>query len=755
MDYDTPESEKTPAPEPTSQDQEGAAPEPTGPVVLPQDVGNLVPLLLEQAEIDERVKKFIEIELPEQVCNDFSEDWEARDGWMKKRKERLKLYLGDIDKNPAPYDNVASMHQPILLERLLRVTFRIFGEIFKEREPLWKAIPSSQLSESRAQLITMADHWQFSKEITDFPSHVMRALIMYLRDGDAIVDSYYDPETGTNRHEALSPDEFVYPYTWKTSAVDMSDIPRKTKVLYKYKRDLEAMKAAGVLSQLDKACKANEGDFENGIDHVIRDVVDKYEGKDRRDVKRDAPYTLLEYRGWCRFPGHEEDLPVKATIEYKTKTLVSLYLRQYDDPIDRIRFDKQTAEFQQYAEAVQQYAEIAEKERMLLSHIQQPGVDPQESLAVAQQVQAQTPPPPVAPDWLTVGPDGAPNPPLPCKQRPIETASHAICIENPDGSHGIGLGTILMPFQEASNILLNQFVQSATLANSMTGFLHESVKLEPGVKDIAPNEILRVRGIPVESLQSAFFQIKPPPANQQLLEAVKIQVDSADGVSNAPDVLSGDKDGPETFRGQSTRIEQAVQQLSVIATNFLRLLANVAKNNGMLNFHNMPDEKIISVVDPATQQLFSGLKLTRDLYQDSYDIQFTADMKFSSQAAKVAAWDDVLGMLTKGLPPQVAGIVAKPELFAAVVRGCIKARGFYDLLQYVKSDQEIAMAMQAPPGMPPGGPPGPPGAPHPGPGGPPAPSVPTGRPNMAPGAQPPQTKQPHMVPIAAAPPQVR
>jgi hypothetical protein len=721
-----------------------------GPVVLPPEVGNLMPLLLDQSEIDDRVRKFISETLPDQVVNDFSEDWESRSGWMTKRKERLRLYLGDIDDNKGEFQNVVSMHQPILLERILRVAFRIYGELFKDREPLWKAMPSSQLSEARAQLITMADHWQFSKEMSDFPAQVMRAIIMYLRDGDAIVDSYYDPELGVNRHEALSPDEFVYPYTWKTSMVDMSDVPRKTKVLYKYRRDVEALEASGMFSQTDKILE-EEGTFDNGIDHVIRDVVDKYEGNDRGDVKSDAPFTFLEYRGWARFPGHDSDLPVRVTLEYKTKTIVSLMLRQYDDPIDRIRFDKQSKEFADYAEAMSSYAQIAEKERMLLERIKQPDVNPQESLAIAQQVQAQTPPAPVSPEWMKISPEGAPMPPLPCKQRPIETASHAVCIENPDGSHGIGIGTILMPFQKTANKALNQFAQSATLGNSMTGFLHESVKLDPGITSINPNEILRVRGIPVESMGNAFFQIKPPQANQQLLELVKIQTDAADGVSNAPDVLSGDKDGPETFRGQSTRIEQAVQQISVIAGNFIRLIAQVAKNNGMLNFQFMQDEKIVSVIDPATQQLFSNLKVTRDLYQDSYDIQFSADMKFESEAAKRASADDVLGMLTKGIPPELATTIFKPQMYAAAARNCLKARGQFEMIQYVKTDEEIDAKLNAPP---PGAPPGPP-MPGQKPSGPVPPSVPSGTTNAAPGAQGPNSHLPHMLPVEAAPAQVR
>ena len=143
--------------------------------------------------------------------------------------------------------------------------------------------------------------------------------------------------------------------------------------------------------------------------------------------------------------------------------------------------------------------------------------------------------------------------------------------------------------------------------------------------------------------------------------------------------------------------------------------------------------------------------MTRDLYQDSYDIQFSADMKFESEAAKRASADDVLGMLTKGIPPELATTIFKPQMYAAAARNCLKARGQFDMLQYVKTDEEIDAKLNAPP---PGAPPGPP-MPGQKPSGPVPPSVPSGTTNAAPGAQGPNSHLPHMLPVEAAPAQVR
>lgn len=710
---------------------------------LPDDVTNLVPYLLEKAATDEKVKKFIEKDLPEQVVKHFNEDWDASKGWREKRLERMKLFLGAIEPKSFPFQNCANMHVPILATRILRLASRVWAELFRPGQPVFQATASSKLGEDRADIITKHENWQFRKEIPAFQKHVMRALIEFFRDGDCIFDSRRDLDKNVNVHEHLSCDEFVYPYTRKTTAPDMSDVPRKTKILFPYKRDLLKAQKDGFYAQVDKVV-SEDGSHENDLEQIVKDAADRFEGKDRTEHVSDAPYYLLEYHGWATFPYQDEEMPIIAVVDGKKNVLLGLYSRYYDDPEDRGRFDQQTAEHQQYLEAIGRYQQAMQHEQMLLERIKQPDVPPEESLMVAQQVQAQRPQPPIAPQWLTGDMEG----PLPCKQKIVERFSHGTCIENPDGSHGLGLGMLLMPHQAAANILTNQFIDQGTRANTETGFMHENFKLDPGVKTINPGEIIRVRGVPPDQIDKAYYPLRPPPANQQLLTGVQMQEQAADGISSAPDVLSGQKEGDETFRGQATRVEQATKQLTVFASNFIMVLDQIAKNNALLNYQFLPDEKLQDVIDPATQKSMQ-IKVTRDLYKDGYDIVFSADLSFSSRAAKVAESDDALGMTTKGIPPQIASIIFPPTIYSAIARNCFKARGMFDLAGMVLSDEEIMAKVQAQ-SMPPGAPP--PGGP-PQPGKPPAPAIPTGQPTVVPGGHPPQNRIPPGVPTQAAPSQ--
>jgi hypothetical protein len=747
------DNEKTPGPEPIDpkaiddsdapQTENQAQPG----LALPDDVVNLLPFLLKSAKTNPELLKFVTEELPKKVINEFTEDWDSRSKFREKNKERVKLFLGDLNEKSEPFKHCANMHHPILLERILRLTFRTYAELFPPGRPFCKVIPSSNVSDERARVLTLASNWQFSKEISDFPKHAQRALIDFFLDGYCVFFSYRDLDTDTNRHDHLSVDEVVWPYTWKTSRVDMSDVPRITRILRMYKRDLRKMQARGFYAQVDEAIK-QAGSNDLDIDHVIKDLVDKFEGVDRTENLTGAPYTLLEYHGWVEIPGMDEEVPMRVVVEYKSKTVLGIYRREYDDPDDRVRFDQQNAEFTQWHKDAGQYMQAMALEQQLHQHLAHPGVNPTEATMVAHQLDAERPNPPPQPSWMEQDDKGEAQPPKKCKQLVINPFSIGVCIENPNGGP-LGIGTLLLPFQAAANIITNQFIDQGTLANSMSGFLHESVKLPPGMTSVSPNEVIRVRGISAEALQTSFLRITAPPPNPQLLNGVKMQLDAADGVSSAEGVLSGEKEGAETFRGQATRVEQATMQISVPAGNFVLVLSQIVRNNFLLDSQYMPDEKTMDVIDPMTNKM-TPIKVGRDMYKNNYAVSFTSDLSFSSRASKTAEADDVLGMLTKGVPPQLATMSLQAPIYAEAIKRCLMARGMNELVQYVKSDEEIMAAIQQQQAQVP--PPGASGAQQGANPQMPPPAVPTGQPNSAPGSTPPQFHRGQGVPTQAAQP---
>lgn len=674
---------------------------------LPEEVFNLVPFY----KGSDKGKKFM-AKLVDKVVHDVDDDWDSCEAWREKRKQRWKLMVGDLDEKEFPFEDCANVHVPIMLERCLRLVHRLYGEMFPDRDFLFQAIPTTSLSQERADAITQNDNFQLRKEIPDFFKQNRRALMEFIAHGDAVIWSYRDIPGERNRHEALNCEEIVWPYTFKTTAVDLSDLPRKTRIIQKYRHELRELEKSKAYANVDLLlAREKHPNLEDGKERTVRPVVDKFEGREQSHDDKNAPYELYEYHGRCQLLGQEDERPVVITVHAPTKTMLSLYIREQEDWKDRLRFEREQGEGQAFTALQQSHSEVMAKEQEVQMRLAQPDVPDDERQMLQQELGKGAPPPPEPPQWMTTGLQA----PMPARRVPIEYGSHGVAIENPDGSMGLGIGLLLEPFNAQANTAASQFTDSATLSNVCTMIMPDSVRMDPGDKELKPGMIHRVRGVSSEQLDKAFKVIQFPPANPQLLEVVRMATAAADGVSSAPDVLSGEPGkSNETYRGIATRVEQATKQLTVLAQNYLEMLNNVVRNNARLNSIFMKDDEFKAVVDPRTLESVN-IKVGRQLYTEDYDIAFTADTRFGGRAQKVSEADQLLGMVT-ALPPELASqMFPMSFVYEAVVR-VLKARNAHDMIRYLGPRPPTPSAQPGMPGMPPGAPPGPgmpPGAPPP------------------------------------------
>jgi hypothetical protein len=227
-------------------------------------------------------------------------------------------------------------------------------------------------------------------------------------------------------------------------------------------------------------------------------------------------------------------------------------------------------------------------------------------------------------------------------------------------------------------------------------------------------------------------------ANQQFLQLIEMLVRFGNTVSNTPEVLSGEsgKSG-ETAQGISARIEQATKMLSVPTGKYADFLTQILENNASLNAIFLEDAEFFSVNnhDPALgetgRQTFS---VGREMYDRPYDVEISADLKFTSTAQRISE-ADALVQMPNAVPEMAQNLAFKHSVIAK----SLEARNRYDLIALLGAPppppQMFGMPT-SPPAPPPGmGPP--PGAP-PGPGGPP----PQGGPPKSPGPpKPPANNQ--------------
>jgi hypothetical protein len=301
--------------------------------------------------------------------------------------------------------------------------------------------------------------------------------------------------------------------------------------------------------------------------------------------------------------------------------------------------------------------------------------------------------------------------------KPIRMFAHGVNIEPIQGVLGLGTGSIHAAQNRAANIALSQFIDQGTLGNFKNFLVKGDVRF-PEKFQIAPGKVHKVEG--ATDLSRDIIPLDFGQANPQLIQLVDMLIKYGNTVSNTPEVLSGEsgKSG-ETAQGLSARIEQATKMLSVPTGKYADFLSQVLENNAALNAIFLEDVEFFSVNnhDPALGQMGrQQFQVARDMYDRPYDVEISADLKFTSTQQRISE-ADALVQLPQAVP-ELAGNFAYKH---SVISKSFEARNRYDLIALLGAPPQPPTQFGLPtsPPMPPPGM-APPGAP-PGPGGPPPP----------------------------------
>lgn len=688
-------------------------------------------------------RKFL-ADVAKQACDDTNQGWDDSEQYRQKRKRIISLYVGHLKNKTFPFPGCANVHMPLTLERTQRVVANTFTEIFGDRELVYGVRPTESADDDVAELLTVHGNWRLRNEMPDFMTSMEEALTEFFLCGSVIVFSYRDQALGKNEHEVLTPEEVVVPYVFKAKALDMHDVPWKTRILRKYKHEVQAMSDSGEWSavQVAKIVKVAPpaNDF---MTTVVRDLGEQMEGNRQPSEgsnTRNAPYVFYEYHGRYRMPGETTDRPICVTVSADHKTVVKLYIREKPDWRDQMRAERQTAELQQFQDdtanfpQAQAMFEQASADYAMVA--QQPQMDPMTGQPLPPPPPPEAPVPPAPPSWAQ--PDEATGgylPPDPPKRVPIEMFTHIRYAYNPAGMLGLGMGHILQPFNESVDEALNRFYDQATANNCPAILSTQDLGLGQS-SALVPNQIKVLKNVS-EDINKVVKEFRPGPANPQLLDYVREAVQWADSAVAAPGILSGQpgKSG-ETFRGVATRAEKASKQLTFGAKKFCAGVEQVLKNDAELLATFMPEEEFVQVNDHLADYRKSTkdqgtIRITREMYRKNYDISFTADLQFSSRAQRIAESDEVLAMVNQVFPPLPPGVPVQDPMAALryhAVADALRSRGKQDMIGILGPVPPAPIDPMGTPIVPPpmmGQPVGPDGQPLPPPEGePPPPGIP-------------------------------
>lgn len=656
--------------------------------------------------------------IAETVRSNFDSGYRDSEGFRTRFMNDWKLFTGVLPPKEWPWKDAANVHVPLMMEHTTRLCARATGELFGDWQNVFGVVPMGPQDDQTASILNKHGNWQIREQIPDFRRQIGdRGVLAFFWIGDVAVHSYYDEEREQNRHEVLTPDEFVIPFTFTSTMPDYSDCPWVCKIMNRYRHELEAK--SGEWFDVDKII---DGPIPSAEDSPVQDMADVVAGAQGTEISdnegnkqtANAPYKLLQYEGWMRLPNQERDRFVQVILHHETQTVLKMTIHEEDDWQDAERFRRQTSELEGFRTQQlfhsQQLTELEQTQQAIMQSHDSGLAGPDLTSAGMEQIQQQIPPVPVPPHWLQA-PEDPMSGPEPPKRVPVHMFTHIVCIEPFVGALGNSYGRMQADYNRAANVLTSQFVDAGTLANVKSFLTTDTVDFGEA-KAVGPGSVRKVKGVIGDDLQKNIMPLQFAPANPQLMEMVDRIYGWARTSMQAPEVLSGEpgKSG-ETYRGISARIEQATKQLSVYTRKYADGLENILKNNAKLNAKFLKDEEIINIASHVGSKA-EPVKVSRSMYDRDYRIQIRADLRFATQAQRIQEADELAGFAMKF--PQLA---ANQAFTDAVIKKGLRARGFDDMVEIMDQAPPPPPPGATPPGGPPGGPPqgAPPGMPAGGP----------------------------------------
>lgn len=683
------------------------------PFVYDEEQPNLIPQFEKHSKGLDALKK-----IEDQVFEDFDNAWDGTESRRKKTADNWKLFAGDLPKKDWPFKNAANAHVPLLFKTLTRVTATVFNEIFGEWDGFYRVLPVGPDDDGVAEALTKHGNWQLREVIPDFYRQQMRGVLLFFTTGDVVCHSYWDEFNNRPAHEVLTCEDFVVPYVHVTTAPDYSDVPFRVRILNKYRHELSPLK--GQWSNVEKVLKREHASLDDGPDQDMGYTAGKILGQDKPDDQRVAPYKILWYEGWTEhLPGQEKPRFIRVRVDYNSRQMLCLNIHEEPEWREKRRYDMQVSELQAYKSQLSEYqtqvVELTQQRAQVEMAAQDPTADPIAVQAQLDQLDPSAITPVLPPGWMQnpeiVDDFGVPleEPKKPTRV-PLHQFTHAVCIEPIVGNIGMGWGQMVADYNRAANVMLSQHIDQATLGNTWGIITAGSLQFERPLS-FGPGTVNVAKGVTGAQLKDAIHELRPQPANPQLLEGVDRMDQYAEQAAQAPGVLSGEsgKSG-ETYRGQAGRLEQATRQIQVPSRMYAEtFLKPILKNNAHLNSVFLADEEIVAVNNKLIGHV-EELKIGRKMYERDYRTQIIADMTFATRAQRIAEADEVLQLIAQ-LPPLQNDI----PLQQYAVRKCFEARGDFNYVPFIGPQQpppETPFGLPPPapepePGMPPEGEPQP------------------------------------------------
>jgi hypothetical protein len=193
--------------------------------------------------------------------------------------------------------------------------------------------------------------------------------------------------------------------------------------------------------------------------------------------------------------------------------------------------------------------------------------------------------------------------PLTGKEKTFEYFTAYNFIPNPDSWMGFGFGHLMEHLNHATNSLINQLIDSGTLANTIGGFVNRRSGIKTGDLEFDMGMFKSV-DLPADDVRKAIYQFQFNPPSQVLFTLLNMLQDYAKELSSVSESMLGKLPPSDTTATTMLAVmEQGLKVFSTIHRRTHRGLKKEAKKLAALNAIFVDEATYVSVQDSTSPEM--------------------------------------------------------------------------------------------------------------------------------------------------------
>lgn len=250
------------------------------------------------------------------VMEAFEADLSGRTDWEESLAEGIGLLGIKMEERTKPWVGAAGVHDPILMEAVVRFQSQAIMEIFPPAGPAKTRIQGKEDSDKKARALRMQDeiNYQLTTVVKDYRAETERLLFSLGLTGAAFRKIYYDPARKAPCAKFVPAEDFVIPYGDST----LSTAERFTHVLRLTKNQLKRYQASGLYRK--------DVDLDEPGEAIPSEVKEKE--SEAIGIEPTAPhtdrYTVLEMHVDLDIEDGEYDYPYVVCVDKASGKVLSI-----------------------------------------------------------------------------------------------------------------------------------------------------------------------------------------------------------------------------------------------------------------------------------------------------------------------------------------------------------------------------------------------------------------------------------------------